>query len=259
MKALIATTLAASLCLAAAPPDPERFQSPRGLAAFLAQKEPKAASLPKAVFTTKPVLTGSEGITLWNIRSFLEQNNPYEARFMTAQDVRDFVAESEPDGIMAQMVSEIYGWSALVWNWSYATLMGDAEQARSFLIESVPVAPGNGIFGDIDQLGQETPENGSYSLSDRSLDLLACGGRSDAEECMKARIQERREREEEISAEALLWSMILSQRASVFASESELLSDATDPEGFIRQRLRYASRELWRASETVFVIAQVAE
>lgn len=53
--------------------------------------------------------------------------------------------------------------------------------------------------------------------------------------------------------------MILSQRDSVFGAESELMSDATDPEGFIRQRMRYTPRELWYACETVFAIAWAAD
>ena len=178
---------------------------------------------------------------------------------MTAQDVRYCIAESGQGRIMAKMGSGIDGWSAPVRNSSSTPLMGGTHRAHRFPEESLPVAPGHGMFGNIEYLREGLPDDGTFSLSDRTPDLIACGGLSDPNRCLGRRKPEREETGAESSAWALLWSMILSQGDSVFAAASQLLSDATDPEGFIRQRMRYAPRELRHASGTVLAIDWVAD
>lgn len=212
----------ASEPLPLAPPVPGLMSAVLGNRDGMGSKAPEGAPGPPWTEATPrqnrlPRLTGNEYITLDSVREWIVWNGLLDASYQTAQEAISAGRRSSYElGLVGEAGTLQVGWAVLWRKWGYATILGNARRAAAYRTEAYDL-----------KAYMDSDEGGVGSLFPFGLS---------------------RDEIEDLKSSIIFW---LRGQATVVGEDAALLPDSCDPEGYIRQRLRYVYDELMSAAETV--------
>ena len=166
----------------------------------------------------RPLLSGTEGITLQSHRDRLSTVGPYQ-RFETAQDVLEHARDyGNTLGAAAEMAEQAIGWSVLMQNYVNAILLGELRKGHNYRSEALKVL-----------LTTPDSEGGPVSLRNWFATLSS----------------------QEAKSTSLFFCTLLRKYSTLAAFEASYLTNSLDPEGYLRQQLRLVSYQLNRVADTI--------
>lgn len=214
--------------------DPALKIRPRIAEAVKAQRQlPRTSKAADGVTLPLPrakhvlVLTGTEGFNIDGFRSALTANGGPYNEHRTAQAVLQDIGSAGSIGVAGWMAYMAIGAVNLELNWAYATLLGDSIAADRFKSEASRLS--------------ETdlpPGVGQISGPPSTYDLFGTFSPSEAQ----------------VLARGL--SLTLRGAAIIITGEAAGITDAIDPEGFVRQSLRSQREILVDVADSILDFAE---
>lgn len=154
-------------------------------------------------------LSGTETLTLESCRETIRQTGDIDSSYQTAQQVLADVALAGRElGLPGEAVAGSVGWAVLWRNWGFATILGESSRAVGYATEAYDLEAAAESGGSSDSL---LPPH----FTSAEIDQLA-----------------------------MALSLQLRFVARQIGDDAAVLPNVCDPEGYVRQRLRFVYLEL---------------